>query len=147
MNDGDIKVIANKLYWKYIRQDKANLIRSLYVKSQSIASTSNTTFWWALQTQTERVIFEAAKRHHLGLKVQNFENPIFTYSYFSLKSVYNFCKLQTLLQFAKFLFMHSFTHTNIAFLFRHLTTEIVIFINVYYQMKCFSFSFFSSRFC
>ena len=42
-------------------------------------------------------------------------------------------------------FMYSFTHTNIVFLFRHLPTEIAIFINVCYQMKCFggdSFSFF-----
>ena len=111
------------------------LIRSLYVKSQSIASTSNTTFWWALQTQTEWVIFEPARTHHLGLKAQNFENPIFTFGCFSLKAVYNSCKLQRLLQVAKFLIMYSFTHTNIAFLFRHLSTEIVIFINVCYQIS------------
>ena len=28
MNDGDIKVIANKFYWKYLGQDKVDLIRS-----------------------------------------------------------------------------------------------------------------------
>ena len=126
------------------------LIRSLYVKSQFIASASNITFWWALQTQIEWVIFQPARTHHLGLKAQNFENPIFTFGCFSLKAVYNSCKLQRLLQVAKFLFMYSFTHTNIVFLFRHLPTEIVIFINVCYQMKCFSgdsFSFFRSRFC
>ena len=39
--------------------------------------------------------------------------------------------------------MYSFTHTNIVFLFRHLPTEIVIFINVCYQMKCFSGNSFS----
>ena len=53
-------------------------------------------------------------------------------------------KLQRLLQVAKFLFMCSFTHTNTFFLFMHLRTEIVIFKNVFYQMKCFkgdSFSF------
>ena len=33
MNDSDIKVIANKFHWKYLRPDKFNLIRSLYVKS------------------------------------------------------------------------------------------------------------------
>ena len=46
--------------------------------------------------------------------------------------------------------MYSFTHTNIAFLFRHLPTKIAVFINVCYQMKCFSgdsFSFFRRRFC
>ena len=85
------------------------LIRSLYVKSQSIASTSNTTFWWALQTQTEWVIFEPARTHHLGLKAQNFENPIFTFRCFSLKAVYNSCILQRPLQIMKFLFMYSFT--------------------------------------
>ena len=67
----------------------------------------------------------------------NFENPIFTFGCFSLKTLYNSCKLQILLQVAKFLFMHSFTHINIVFLFRHLCTEIVIFVNVCYQMKCF----------
>ena len=34
--------------------------------------------------------------------------------------------------------MYSFTHTNIAFLFKHLPTKIVIFINFCYQMKCVS---------
>ena len=102
----------------------------MHVKSQSIASTSNTTFWWALQTQTEWVIFEPARTHHLSLKAQNFENPIFTFGCFSLKAVYNSCKLQRLLQIAKFLIMYFFTHTNIVFLFRHLPTEFAIFINV-----------------
>ena len=64
---------------------------------------------------------------------------------FSLKAVYNSCKLKRLLRVAKFLFMYPFTRTNIVFLFRHLPTEIFIFINVYFQMNCFSgdsFSFF-----
>ena len=34
--------------------------------------------------------------------------------------------------------MYSLTHTNIVFLFRHLPTETVMFINFYYQMNCFS---------
>ena len=133
-----------------MRQNKLNLIMILYIKSQSIASTTNLTFWWALQTQTNRVIFEPTRRNHVGLKTQNFDNPIFTFRWFSLKAVCNSCKLQRFLQLAKFLFMYSFTHTNIVFLFRHLPTEIVIFINVCYEMKCFSgdsFSFFRSRFC
>ena len=119
------------------------MIRSLYVKSQSIISTSNITFWWELQTQTEWLIFEAARTHHLGLKTHNFENPMFTFECFSLKAVYNFCKLQRLLQVFRFLFMYSFTHTNIVFLFRKLFSEIAIFINVCYQMKCFSGNSFS----
>ena len=117
----------------------------MHVKSQSIASTSNTTYWWALKTQKESVIFEPARTHHLALKAENFENQIFTFGCFSLKAVYIFCKLQRLLKVAKFLFMYSFTHTNIVFLFRHLPTETVTFINVCYHMKCFSgdrFSFF-----
>ena len=131
---------------KYLRQDKVNLIRSLYVKTQSISSTSNTTFWWAQQTQTGWVILEPARTHHLDLKAHNFENPITTFGWFSLKAVYNSCKLQRLFQVAKFLFMYSFT----ALLFRHLPTEVVIFINNCYQMKCFSgdsFSYFRIRFC
>ena len=132
------------------------MIRSLYVKSQSTASTSNITFWWILQTLTQWVIFEPARTHHFGLKIQIFENPIFTFACFSLKAAYNSCQLRNLckilariLQVAKFLFMYSFTHTNIVFLFRHLPTEIAIFINVCYQMKCFSSdssSFFRSRY-
>ena len=120
-------------------------MRSLYVRSKFIALTNNATFLWALQTQTEWVFFEPARTHHLGLKAQNFENPIFTFGCFPLKAVYNSCKLQRLLQVAKFLFTFSFIHTDIAFLLRHLPTEIVILVNVYYQMKCFSgdsFSFF-----
>ena len=42
------------------------------------------------------------------------------------------------MQVAKFLIMYSFTHTNMAFLFKHLPAKIVIFINFCYQMKCFS---------
>ena len=133
------------VYW----DGDVKVVRSLYIKFQSIASTSNTTFWWALQMQAEWVIFEPAWTHHLGLKTQKFANPIFTFGYFSLKAVYNSWKLQRLLQVGKFLFMYSFTHTNIVFLFTHLPTKFVIFINVCYQMKCFSevFSFFRSRFC
>ena len=82
--------------------------------------------WWALQTQTEWVIFEPARTHHLGLKAQNFTNAIFTFGAFYLKAVYNSCKSQRLLQIAKFLFMYSFTHTNIVFLFKHQPTKIVL---------------------
>ena len=63
-------------------------MRYFYVKSQSIASTSNTTFWWGLQTQTEWVIFELARAHHLGIKALNFENPVFTFGCFALEAVY-----------------------------------------------------------
>ena len=72
------------------------------------------------------------------------ENPIFTFGCFSLKAVCNSCKLRRLLQVAKFLFMYSFT----TLLFSHRLTEIVIFINVCSQIKCFSgdsFSFFEEQ--
>ena len=65
-------------------------------------STSNTTFWWALQTQIEWVIFELARTHPLGAKAQNFENPRFVFRCFFLKAVYNFCKLQRLLKLQSF---------------------------------------------
>ena len=126
------------------------LIRSLYVKSHSIASTSNTAFWWTLQIQTEWVIFEPAWTHHFGLKAHKFQRPIFIFGCFSLQVKYNSCTLQGLLQVAKLLLMYSFTYTNIEFLFRHLPNEIFIFTNVCYQTKYFSgdsFSFFRSRFC
>ena len=120
----------------------------MYIKSQSIAPTSNTTFWGVLQTQTDWVIFESTRTYHMVLKARNFDIPIFKFGCFSLKAVYNSRKLQRPLQDAKFLFMHSFTHTNIVFLFRHLPTEIVIFINFCYHMKCSSgdsFSFFEKQ--
>ena len=47
----------------------------------------------------------------------NFESPIFTFGCFSLKALYNCCKLQRLLQVAKPLFMYYFTRTNIVFFF------------------------------
>ena len=65
-----------------------------------------------------------------------------------MKAVYNSCKLQKLLQFAKFLFMYSVNHTSIIFLLKHLHTGIAILTNVCYQMKCFSgdiFSFFQEQ--
>ena len=92
--------------------------------------------------------FLSQPEHHLVLKAQNFDNFIFTFGYFSLKAAYNSCKLERLLQVAKFLIMYYFTHTNIVFLFRHLPTEVVIFIKVCYQIRCFSgdsFSLFRSR--
>ena len=99
--------------------------------------------------QTEWLIFQPARTHHLGLKAKNIGNPTFTFVCFSLKAVCNSCKLQRLLQVARLLIMYSFTHTNIVFLFRHLPTKIAIFINVCYQMKCFSgdsFSFLGAGF-
>ena len=144
VNHGDIKVTPKKFWWKYWRQDKVDLIRSLYVKSQSIALSSNSAFWWAPPPQTDWVIFEPASAHHLGLEAQNLENPILTFACSSLKALHDSFKLQRLLQVVRFLFMSFFTHTSIVFLFRHLTTEIVIFIHVCCQTRYFvgdSFSF------
>ena len=52
------------------------LIRSLYVYSQSIETTSNTAFWWVPHMQTEWVPDDPASTHHFGLRVQNLENLI-----------------------------------------------------------------------
>ena len=140
MNDSDIKVIANKFWWKYLGQDKVNLIRSLYVKSPSIASTNSTTFWWALQTQTD-----SQPKHtiwvsrHRTLRTQYLHLGVFLWKQYKILASYkDFCQLQLL-------FMYSFIHDNTFFLFKHLNTEIVIFKNVCYQINCFSgdsFSFF-----
>ena len=96
-------------------------------------------------TNADRVShFWASQNTPLGSQAQSFENPIFTFGCFSLKAVYNPCKLQRILIVAKFLFMYSFT----TLLFRHLPTEIFIFINVCYPIQCFSgdsFSFFSEQ--
>ena len=59
--------------------------------------------------------FEPARTHHLGLKAQKFENSIYKFGCVSLKVLYNSCKLQRILQVAKFLFMYSFIHINILF--------------------------------
>ena len=69
---------------------------------------------------------------------------------FFFESTINFLQVtKTFLKVAKFWFMYSFTQTDIFFLFKHLPTEIAIFKNICYQMKCFSgdsFSFSRSRF-
>ena len=80
-------------------------------------------------SQTEHTIWVST---HRTLRTQYLHLDVF------LKPEYNSCTLQWLLKVAKFLIMYSFTHTN-----------ITIFINVCYQMKCFSgdsFSFLGSRF-
>ena len=141
MNNVDAKVIANKCKWKYLGQDKVNLIRSLYVMSPSTASASSTTFWWAQQTQKEShsehtICFS----RHRTLRTQYLHLGVFLWKqYKSLASYKDFCKLQ-------FLFMFSFTHTNTVFLFKHLPTEIVIFKNVSVSVMI-DFLFFRSRFC
>ena len=78
------------------------LIRSLYVKSQSSASTSNATFWWALQTQTRWSVFEPARTHHLGLKKQRNLRTQYLHlglflwkQYIVLANYKDFCKLRS----------------------------------------------------
>ena len=77
------------------------------------------------------------------------EPNIYIWVFFFENSI-KFLQVIRLLQVAKFLFMYSFTHTNIVCFFKHLPTESAIFKNVCYQRKCFSgdgFSFFRNRFC
>ena len=54
------------------------LTRPLYVTSQFKASTYKMVFWWVVQTHAECIPDEPAMTHHLGQRVQNLENPIFT---------------------------------------------------------------------
>ena len=117
------------------RQDKFNLIRSLYVKSQSITSTSNTTYWWVQQMQTEWVTFEAVRKRYFGLREQNFEDPVFLFGWFSLKAARKL-KLQKLLPCLCLCTL--FLTLTYSFFFRHLPTETFIFITVCYQIKRFS---------
>ena len=111
----------------------------LYVKSQSIASTINATFWWALQMQIEWVLRQRTLRiHYLHLGVFLWKQ------YIILASYKDFWKLQSFWLCAPLL-----TRTNINFLFRQLPAEIVICIDVCYQMECFSgdrFSFLGAGF-
>ena len=110
----------------------------MYVTLQSIVLTSNTTFWWALQIQTEWVILSQPEHtiwvsRHRTLRTKYLHLDIFLWKqYIILASYKDFCKLQ------------SFCLCT-PLLFRHLPTEILIFRNVYYPIQCFSgdsFSFF-----
>ena len=121
------------------------MIRSLYVKSQFIASTFDERY----KPPAEWVIFEPSRPHHLDLKAQDFENHylhlgVFLWNWYIILASYKY------LYKRKFLLMYSFTHTNLVFLFRLRPTEIVVFISVCEKVKCFSgdnFSFLWSRFC
>ena len=82
---------------------------------------------------------------HRTLRTQYLHFVVFLWKHYIILASY-----KDFLQVAKFLFLYSFTHANIVFLFSHWPTEIVIFINICYQMKCFSgdsFYFFRNRFC
>ena len=110
--------------------DANNLLDQVFVwQVLFTVSTSNTTFWWALQTQTEWVIFESVRTNHWvsryrTLKTQNLRFGVFLWKQYIILASY------------KVLFMYCFTHSDIAFLSRHLFTETVIFISACYQMKC-----------
>ena len=63
---------------------------------------------------------------HRTLRTQYLHLGVFLWKQYKMLASYkDFRKLQ-------FLFMYSFTHTNIVFLFKHLPIEIVIFKNVCY---------------
>ena len=76
--------------------------------------------------------------HHLGLKTELWKPNIYI-QYIIIASCKDFWKLSSL-------FMYFFTHTNIVFLFRHLPTEIDIFITGW-SVSVVIVSFFRSRFC
>ena len=126
------------------------LDQNLYVKSQSIASTSNTTFWWALQrkqnesflSQSEHIIWVS---RHRNVRTQYLHLSVFIWKQYIIQSSYkDFCILQS------FWLCTPLPILTQSFFSWNLHTEIVIFINVSYQMKCFdgdNFSFFRSRFC
>ena len=87
----------------------------------------------------------ASQNTPLGSQGIELEDPIVMFECFSLKAVYNSCKLQRLLQVAKFLFMYFFAHTNSlpTYWNFHLHKRL-------YKMKYLSgdsISFFRSRFC
>ena len=75
--------------------------------------------------------FWASQNTPLGSQgTELWETNIYIWCFY-LKAVYNSCKLQRLLQVAKFFLLQCvLPYTNIVFLFRHLYTEVFIFINV-----------------
>ena len=95
-------------------------------------------------SQLEHTIW-VSRHRNIQFYISNIYIWVFFFIYFL-----QYILLANYKDFCKILFMYSFTHTNKVFLSRHLPTEIVIFKNVCYQMKCFNgdnFSFFRSRFC
>ena len=77
-------------------------------------------------SQLEHTIW--VSRHRIS-RAQYLQLVLFLWKqYIILASYKNLCR------FANFLFIYSFT----PLLFRHLPTEIINLINVYYQVKCFS---------
>ena len=81
---------------------------------------------------------------HRTLRTQHLPLSVFLWKYYIILASYkDFCKLQSFSLCTPLL-------TLTVFLFRHLLTEIVIFINVCYQIKRFSddsVSFYRSRYC
>ena len=90
-------------------------------------------------SQPEQTIWVS---RHRTLRTQYLHLYAFLWKqYKALASYKDFWKLQLL-------FMYSFTHYNIAFLFKHLPTEIFMFKSVCYWMNCFyddNFSFFQEQ--
>ena len=137
MNDGDIKVIANKFLWKYLRQGKVNLRVSMSnpsqlhrLATQHFDQRSKSKMSESFSSQPEHTIWVSRERTlitqylHLGAFLWK-ENTI-------LAICENFRKLQS------FCWCTPLLTLTYIFLFRHLPTEIVIFINFCYQVKCFS---------
>ena len=81
-------------------------------------------------SQPEHTIWVSRNRN---LRTQYLQLGIFLWKQYIIPASY-----KEFLLVAKFLIMYSLTHTNIVFLSRYLPTEIVVFINVCYQMKCFN---------
>ena len=112
-----------------------SILKFIHIKVECVDSVSKFTYFSAKNgrlkgfTNASRVShFWASKNTPFGSQGTELWEPIFTFGCFSLKAVYNSCKLQGPLEAAKFLCMCSFT----TLLFRHLPTEIVNFINVCY---------------
>ena len=82
-------------------QEEVNSIRSLYVKSQSNASTSNTTFWWGLKgKQSESFLSQSehttwVSRHRTFITRYLHLEVFLWKQYIILASYKDFCKLQS----------------------------------------------------
>ena len=96
------------LHWQAAQHFDERLIRK---QSESLLSQPEQTIWIS---------------RHRTLRTQYLHLGVFLWKQHKILASYeDFCKLQ-------FLFMYSFTHINIAFLFKHLPTEVVFFKNVCY---------------
>ena len=99
MNDGDIKVIANKFYWEYVRQDIVSLLvygpdRSYFKQKNNITKCWRTAFFFYFLKKKEM----QHKTHINNQKQEAFMVIIISYTF----SIFLLCLLYKKIFFEKY---------------------------------------------